>query len=255
MIDFTVITATFNSQAVIKDCLLSVNNQVGATVQHIIVDGGSTDLTKKILEDTNDELGSLKTYIFDNDEGVYEAWNKALPHVEGEYIVFLGSDDIFASDTVLRDVKSAMKEQGQRSHLYYGKVLKETVEGYPIAIRGHSRDWSQVCWDGPVPQFPPHPATFFSRCVFHEGGGWFAEDLKICSDSLHLGTLMKVHEPIFLDVLTTKFRTGGLSNSRKKSIQKWREKLEVSKRLGIKVPVSVLAWSLAIALISQLRAK
>ncbi len=88
----TVITAVFNGKQTLTDCLDSVLSQDYPNVEHIVIDGGSTDGTLEILERYSDRIAFWKS---EPDDGIYDAWNRGLKVSRGEWISFLGADDRF----------------------------------------------------------------------------------------------------------------------------------------------------------------
>ena len=92
----TVIVATYNCESTLADCLNSIVSQTVKS-ELIVIDGGSTDSTNSIIKNYED---NLSYYISEKDQGVYDAWNKALKKATGEWIIFLGSDDWFDSKEV-----------------------------------------------------------------------------------------------------------------------------------------------------------
>lgn len=247
--DFTIITACRNSGRTLRKCLDSVKSQTQVSVQHIIVDSCSTDQTSVILEENSrQEL----TLIVEKDDGVYEAWNKGVAKIQGAWVLFLGSDDELASPTVLSDLLELIKSKpGFR--IFYGKVWKETPDGEFIECNGIPWDELNGALDPPMRKLPPHPACIFHNTLF-EDFPHFDENFKLCADSLHLGQILKKEAPIFLPLIVTRFRTGGLTNTRKLAVRKWLEKWMVSQKLGYKMPLSVTFVSLLRAFINQGRA-
>ena len=114
MIKFTVITITYNAAAVLQRTLDSVLAQTYADVEHLIIDGVSTDGTLQMAHDykaTNDgRLSPLSTHCSPPhkviihsgpDEGIYDAMNKGLTQASGDYVVFMNAGDFFpAADTL-----------------------------------------------------------------------------------------------------------------------------------------------------------
>ncbi|MCD6322728.1 MAG: glycosyltransferase [Clostridiales bacterium] len=94
-IKLSIITAVYNRVEMIEDAIISVLDQWNEEMEHIIIDGGSTDGT----------LDVLKKYphliiISEPDSGIYDAWNKGIKAAKGEYITFLNSDDLWFSNVV-----------------------------------------------------------------------------------------------------------------------------------------------------------
>ncbi len=86
----TVITAVFNGEEFLAGCLESVISQNYPNLEHVVLDGGSTDGTVEILRRYEDHIA---LWISEPDAGVYDAWNKGLGLARGEWISFLGADD------------------------------------------------------------------------------------------------------------------------------------------------------------------
>ena len=91
----TLITATYNSEKSIKDCLQSVASQTYKNIEHIIIDGSSTDKTMELVK----AAPSVTKYISEPDDGIYDAFNKGIKMAIGDVIGFLHSDDMFAYKT------------------------------------------------------------------------------------------------------------------------------------------------------------
>ena len=95
----SIITAVFNGAAMIEHCINSVGAQTYADIEHIIVDGGSTDDTVDIIN----KYRNNKTKVFSGpDNGLYDAMNKGKNRASGKYAFFLNAGDTFSSTDVLR---------------------------------------------------------------------------------------------------------------------------------------------------------
>lgn len=86
----SVITVSFNAVAHIKNCIQSVLNLSSQDVEHLIIDGGSTDGTLEILQDHNQQIAYWQS---EPDRGIYHAMNKSLKLAQGQWLLFLGADD------------------------------------------------------------------------------------------------------------------------------------------------------------------
>ena len=93
----TVVTAVFNGQPYLAGCLDSVLRQDYPNIEHIVLDGGSSDGTVDVLRQYEDRIAYWKS---EPDKGVYDAWNKALAEAHGEWVCFLGVDDEFLPGAV-----------------------------------------------------------------------------------------------------------------------------------------------------------
>ena len=109
MIRFTVVTITYNAEAVLKRTLQSVLRQTYGGVEHLIIDGASKDGTLRMAEDykrlsDQSELGHKVIIKSEPDKGIYDAMNKGLTQASGDYIVFMNAGDCFPQDDTLEQV-------------------------------------------------------------------------------------------------------------------------------------------------------
>ncbi|GAB4166505.1 MAG: glycosyltransferase family 2 protein [Planctomycetota bacterium] len=200
----SIITASYNSAATIDECLRSVEMQQGADIEHIVVDGGSTDGTLEILQ----SHPQVK-YISEPDRGMYDALNKGIRLATGDYIGTLGADDVLADDSVLRQVSQVC--QTTNCDCCYGDLLIVDRENMSKVIRRwNSGKYSEGrCLYGWA---PPHLALFLRRELFSKLGP-YRLDLKISSDYelmlrfIHFNRL----ECVYLPVVVVRMRTGGTS--------------------------------------------
>lgn len=103
----TIITATYNSAATLEQTIQSVAAQSYPNIEYIVIDGGSTDGTVEILRKYDAQIAYWGS---EPDRGIYDAFNKGVAHATGDYVQFLGSDDILCDvDTVREVVKSLEK--------------------------------------------------------------------------------------------------------------------------------------------------
>ena len=103
MVKVSIVTVVFNDQENILKTIKSVTNQSFKDREYLVIDGGSTDNTKEII---NQNISSIDKYISEKDKGIYDAMNKAIDMAEGEWIIFMNSGDVFVDDHVLEKVFS-----------------------------------------------------------------------------------------------------------------------------------------------------
>lgn len=99
----SVITVVRNGAATISQTLESVRIQRQVSVEHIVIDGASSDETVEILRS---HQGDQLRWITEHDQGIYDAMNKGIYLARGEWLLFLGADDVLADPTVLADIFS-----------------------------------------------------------------------------------------------------------------------------------------------------
>lgn len=116
MITFSVITCTYNAAGTLAGTLASVRGQTYGGVEHIVVDGASTDGTLAMLRDYHAACPAA-VVVSERDEGLYYAMNKGLALATGQYVVFLNAGDTFHSpDTLAR--LAALAADGAPAVLY-----------------------------------------------------------------------------------------------------------------------------------------
>lgn len=110
----TVVTVVFNAANTIEDAIVSVTTQSYSNCEYIVIDGGSTDGTLDVIRRYGH---AIDYYVSEPDEGIYHAMNKALKLASGEWLVFLGADDVM-TDCLMR-VAGQLKCPDS---IYYGNV-------------------------------------------------------------------------------------------------------------------------------------
>ena len=98
----SIITVSFNSEKTILKTINSVKNQSYKNIEHIFIDGCSTDNTINIVKKNIDKDSSI--LLSEKDNGIYSAMNKGIKLATGEIIFILNSDDIFYSNFVVEDI-------------------------------------------------------------------------------------------------------------------------------------------------------
>lgn len=162
----TIITVCYNSVAHIEDAISSVANQDYDEIEHIVIDGNSTDGTQKILEKNAEKL----TYwISEPDQGIYDAMNKGIAKATGDVIGILNSDDFYFDISVISKIAEAFSDDevdAVFSDLIFvdSKNLNKTVRTYS------SKNWHPDRFAKGY--MPAHP-TFFVRKKFYEKYGLF----------------------------------------------------------------------------------
>ena len=221
----------FNSNDVIKSCLDSVQSQKNVDVEHIVIDGGSTDGTLLFLQSRRHQITEL---ISEPDEGIYHAMNKGIKIATGDIIGFLNSDDFYADNNVLSDVLSTFQkneslEACYADLLYVSKLnLKKNIRYWKSSkyIPGSfSRGWS-----------PPHP-TFFVRSLIYKKQGSFNLNYMIASDVELMMRFLEINKinVEYVPKLWVIMRMGGTSNNKLANILlQNREILNALKSHGLK---------------------
>lgn len=233
----SIITATYNSEAHIADCVKSVNSQTYDNIEHIIIDGASKDNTVKIIEETPNRVTKI---VSEPDKGIYDAMNKGIRMATGDVIGILNSDDFFTSDDVTETVADAFNNNDIDA--LYGDV--HFVD--PDDLNKCVRYYSSAIFKPLLFRFgfmPAHP-SFYMKKECYEKHGLYALNYKIASDyDLLIRYLHK--EKIRYKYLKKDFvtmRTGGVSTENFKSrVTLNKEIVKACKKYGIKTNMLLLS--------------
>ncbi len=115
----SIITPTFNSGETLEDCIKSIVGQSYKNIEHVIIDKMSTDNTLDIINKYKKKYKHIKVFS-QNDSGIYDAMNIGLDLCEGDWVHFLGSDDIlYSNDTLSKVVKNISSDLD----VVYGNVV------------------------------------------------------------------------------------------------------------------------------------
>ena len=200
---FTVVTVCFNAVDTIADTVASVRVQSHPDVEHLIIDGGSTDGTLALL-------GALKNWgdclVSEPDKGLYDAMNKGLARASGSYVGFLNADDYFAHPHVITELATAAAESD--ADIVCGDV--RIVGAFPNRHYSGRGPWMFKLRMG---HMPPHPALY-AKTERLRGLDGFKDGYRIGADfdlilRLFLGGARLRHVP----GVKVEMRVGGVSNS------------------------------------------
>jgi len=198
----TVITAVFNGVSTIGHCIESVLDQDYPYVEHIVVDGGSTDGTVDVLRGYEDRLA---LWISEPDEGVYDAWNKGLRLARGEWIAFLGADDEYLPGAIAAYMALA---RGNPSADYLSSRLEWLHPSGYSRIVGCPWEWPRfnrfMC--------SAHVGSMHRRRLF-ERYGHFDVSYRITADYEFLLRARAELSSAFMPIVTAHMRAGGTSDS------------------------------------------
>lgn len=207
---------TLNSNRFIDSCLDSIKNQTYDNIEHIIIDGGSTDGTLSKIKSKPNKISAL---ISEPDNGIYEAMNKGLKVATGDIIGFLNSDDFYSNNNVLETVSKLFKEDPKLEACYSDLVYVNALDTSRIIRFWKSGNFVQGAFS--KGWCPPHPTFFVKRSVYEQHGN-FDTNYKIASDAELMMRFIQVkrirvkYEPS----VWVKFRMGGVSNNSLKNILK-----------------------------------
>jgi glycosyltransferase involved in cell wall biosynthesis len=202
----TIITAAYNRVATIGHALESVAGQTHRDIEHIVVDGGSTDGT---LEVVARHRASVAKLIRGPDKGIYDALNKGLAASTGALVGFLHSDDFYAGKDIVSTVAGEVERQALDA--VYGDVAYVPPDDVGRVVRVFSSRRfrpDRIAWGW----VPAHPALFVARTLF-ERFGPFKADYRIAGDFEFIARIFSRADLryAYLPRVLVKMRTGGIS--------------------------------------------
>jgi glycosyltransferase involved in cell wall biosynthesis len=220
----TVITATYNAAATLQVCLDSVRAQAYPAIEHLVIDAASTDQTRAIL--MANDVPRLR-WISEPDRGIYDAWNKGLSMARGQWIAFLGADDVYLPGAIEAFMDLAAKTPEAE---YLSAQAEYVLAKRPMRIIG--RPWS---W----PRFQRY------MCVSHVGSmhrrdlyqkyGTYDTGLRIVADYEFLLRAGKQLKTAYMARRTVRMGGGGVSDS----VAALKESAQVKHRTGGRARVLV----------------
>jgi glycosyltransferase involved in cell wall biosynthesis len=203
-IKLTIITINYNDKIGLQKTIKSVVNQTWKDFEFVVIDGGSTDGSKELIE-------LYKNYIdysiSEPDSGIYNAMNKGIKVAKGEFLLFLNSGDSLQNNSVLEKVHT---ELNNNFSIFYGKLIISTNNIDSVACCPPYELKFSYFLDYSL----PHQATFINRNLFIKYF-YYNESLKIMADwEFIIFVICKMNEPYkYLDILISNYDDGGISSS------------------------------------------
>jgi glycosyltransferase involved in cell wall biosynthesis len=199
MLKLSIITINYNNREGLEKTMHSVFLQRFTGYEYIIVDGGSLDGSKEMIEQNE---SSLAWFVSEKDKGIYHAMNKGIEKAKGEYLLFLNSGDILVDDTSLGHFL------GFDADIICADL--KIIEGNTYQIR--------YAPDAPTFDFftrdtLPHQSAFIKKSLF-EKAGLYNEDLKFVSDwKFYLDAMCKFNATyVHLKKVVAAFNFDGISS-------------------------------------------
>ena len=205
----SIITITYNSAETLEDTIKSVQSQDYPDIEHIIIDGKSTDNTLDIVSRYKTGISKI---ISEADEGLYDALNKGIKNASGEIVGILHSDDLFAYDSVLSEIAALFKKDNSIEAIYGDLNFVDRFDTNKVVRKWKSHKYNEG--DFKKGWMPPHP-TFYVKKNVYENFGIFNTDFKLSADyELMLRFIHKHKIKVdYLPKVIIKMRMGGVSNT------------------------------------------
>jgi len=198
----------FNAEDTILDALESVAMQNYPNIEHIIIDGGSTDRTVEIIENNT----HTQKWISEPDKGVYDAMNKGLALASGDVIGILNSDDFYIHKNVITNVVN-MLENNSTCDMVLADVDFVQKENIAKCVRVYSAHFF-FPWLLRFGFMPPHPGSFIKKEAYTQVGQ-YKLGYKIGADFDMFVRMLLVHKLSYvkLNKIVVRMRIGGVSTS------------------------------------------
>ncbi len=224
-IKVSIITVCRNSEKTIERTIESVFAQTYKNIEYIIIDGASTDNTKKIILEWQPKFGERLKLLSEPDDGIYYAMNKGISLASGELIGLINSDDWYEEDAVEIMIDKYLSLHNKEFVVLYGLLKLWDASGKEKGVlkQDHSRYRITMI---------PHPTCFISRKTYEKYGLYDTAYLYVADYDY----IIKLNEAgavsfCLVNRIIANFTTGGASSG-----MKWRRELHrLRKDHGINV--------------------
>lgn len=229
---FSIITPSFNQGQFIEETIKSVFNQTFQDFEHIVVDGGSTDNTLKILKKYKAKYPDKFFYISEKDKGQSDAINKGMKMAKGEVLTWLNSDDYYPEYT-LEEVYKVFNEKKDVFWLSgdyivvneNGKKIHSFVKYYKRFLR--LLPFNPTIY---IANFINQPSTFFRKEIIKQVGYLNINYRYNMDYDYWLRMFTKGYKNFYLNKELSFFRIHSKSKSGYQYKEMFKEDLEVLKK-------------------------
>ncbi len=194
----SIITINYNNNNGLKETIDSVISQIFTDFEWIIIDGGSTDGSRELIEQHQDLFAY---WCSEPDKGIYNAMNKGIAHSEGEWLLFLNSGDCIYDNSILDNIFS----QEYTSDILYGDVFyTSSIGDFKVSFP------SELTLSYLLQMFISHQSSLYRRELFNNNP--YNESFKIVSDWLfHIQMILQNKKFEYLPYILTKCDHNGVS--------------------------------------------
>ena len=227
----SIIIATYNVEKTLENCIDSIIQQTASKeIEVLIKDGDSSHETIGILDRYSRHLEYWESTP---DTGIYDAWNKVLPRATGEWVLFLGADDSLFDNSTISKTFTILKEIDTSIDIAYGRVRLVSEANEKIADLG--KNWNQTKKCIVEKMCIPHQGIFHRRSLFNKYGD-FSTDYYISSDYEFLKRVHLESNVLYLDMIISHMRVGGISSDPKNTFIRLKEIRKINRNHGSRVP-------------------
>ncbi|HWQ37917.1 MAG TPA: glycosyltransferase family 2 protein [Burkholderiales bacterium] len=203
----SVVTVCRNARDTIAAAVESIHRQTYPDVEHIVVDGASTDGTLEALDRYRSGIARL---ISEPDHGLYFAMNKGIAAATGDYLGFLNSDDIYQDERVLERIAGALRsgawDSAHGDLVYVGANDPDRIVRF-WKSKPYVPGMFEAGWH------PAHPTLFVRTAILKELGG-FDTTYRFHAD-FHLMVRLFIERRIssvYVPEILVRMRVGGHTN-------------------------------------------
>ena len=200
----TIITASYNAARDLSTAIQSIRNQNYKNIEYIVVDGASTDGTLDVLKANEDVIDY---WVSEPDSGIYDAWNKGVKLSRGDWIAFLGADDIYL-DGAIECYVTLINCSTESSPEYISSRVNLISRSKVLRVIG--RPWSWKVFQKYM--CVGHVGSFHHKSLFVKYG-LFDVTYKICGDYELLLRPRDTLRAIYLNLTTVNMNVDGISNA------------------------------------------
>ena len=196
---YSIITINLNNACGLEYTINSVINQTCHDYEFLIIDGGSNDNSKYIIEQNKN---IIDYWVSESDKGIFNAMNKGIIASKGEYLIFMNSGDCFYNNTVLEDCLNYLG-----ADFVIGQIARKdnnTIMNYDLSSIS-----MMTFYRGAI----PHQATFHKKSLFQDS--LYDEGLKISSDWKFFFQKIIFKDATYniMPIIVSYFDTNGISNT------------------------------------------
>lgn len=249
MIKFTIVTCTYNAEAVLQRTLDSVMKQTYCNIEHLIIDGVSKDKTLtmvKAYQHKNDVGESAHEILVfsEPDKGLYDAMNKGIDRATGDYLIFLNAGDVFSSEDTLEFVEGCVGEGEELPGVLYGDTDIVNMEGHFLRHRRLTPpkrlSWRSFMWGMLVCHQSFYARADIAKGIHYNLDYRFSADVDWCIRIMREAA--RRHLPLRnVNAVITNYLDGGMSVQNHKASLK--ERFQVMRsHYGLLTTLFVHAW-------------
>lgn len=215
----TVVTATFNlikdgREDFFRQCVESVHNQTYKNIEHLIIDGASTDGTIDLIKEYADK-GWIK-YISEPDKGMCDAMNKGIKMAKGEYVAILNSDDFYSEDMIELSVEALQKNNADYSYSDTNMLDRKTLK---ILYTWYVPDFNMALFYCCMPY--NHESMLCKKSVYEKLNYYNYENWHTIADyDFAIKLILNDYKSIYINKALLQFRMDGTTNYAESSQKK-----------------------------------